>query len=48
MLQPLRTEPVRLGDGARIGAHATLLAGAAVAPGDAIGSYVTLAPRSDP
>ena len=47
-LQPLRAEPVRLGDGARIGAHAAVLAGAAVAPGGVVGSYVTRAPRSDP
>ena len=40
-LQPLRAEPVRLGDGARVGAHAALLAGATVAPGELVGSYVT-------
>jgi acetyltransferase-like isoleucine patch superfamily enzyme len=45
-LQPLHTEPIRLGDGARIGAHATLLAGAAIAPGEVVGTYETRAPRS--
>ena len=45
-LQPLHAEPVRLGDGARIGAHAALLAGATVAPGEVVGSYETRAPRS--
>lgn len=46
-LQPLRVEPVRLGDGARIGAHAAMLAGAVVAPGEVVGSYETRAPVSD-
>ena len=40
-LQPLHAESVRLGDGARIGAHATLLAGATIAPGEVVGSYET-------
>jgi acetyltransferase-like isoleucine patch superfamily enzyme len=46
-LQPMHAEPVRLGDGARIGAHAALLAGATIAPGEAVGSYETRAPRSE-
>jgi acetyltransferase-like isoleucine patch superfamily enzyme len=47
-LQPLHAEPVRLGDGARIGAHASLLAGATVAPGEVVGTYITRRARSDP
>jgi acetyltransferase-like isoleucine patch superfamily enzyme len=46
-LQPLHAGKVRVGDGARIGAHASLLAGATVAPGEVVGSYVMRAPRSD-
>jgi acetyltransferase-like isoleucine patch superfamily enzyme len=46
-LQSLRAEPVRLGDGARIGAHAALLAGATIAPGEVVGSYETRTPRSE-
>jgi acetyltransferase-like isoleucine patch superfamily enzyme len=46
-LQPLHAAPVRLGDGARIGAHAALLAGATIAPGEVVGSYETRAPRSE-
>jgi acetyltransferase-like isoleucine patch superfamily enzyme len=46
-LQPLRAEPIRLGEGARIGAHAILPAGATVAPGEVVGSYETRAPLSD-
>jgi acetyltransferase-like isoleucine patch superfamily enzyme len=42
-LQPLHAEPVRLGDGARLGAHAALLAGATVAPGEVVASYATRA-----
>jgi acetyltransferase-like isoleucine patch superfamily enzyme len=37
--------PVRVGDGARIGLHAAVLAGAEVAPGEVVGSYETRAPR---
>jgi acetyltransferase-like isoleucine patch superfamily enzyme len=38
--QPLRVEaPVRVGDGARVGAHATLTAGARVGDGAVVGSY---------
>jgi acetyltransferase-like isoleucine patch superfamily enzyme len=47
-LQPLRAGPVKLGDGARIGAHAALVAGAVVAPGEAVGSYFTRRARSEP
>jgi acetyltransferase-like isoleucine patch superfamily enzyme len=47
-LQPLRTAAVRLGDGARVGAHAALTAGAALAPGEVVASYETRAPRSAP
>jgi acetyltransferase-like isoleucine patch superfamily enzyme len=46
-LQPLHAGKVRVGDGARIGAHASVPAGATVAPGEVVGSYVTRAPRSD-
>jgi acetyltransferase-like isoleucine patch superfamily enzyme len=46
-LQPLHAEPVRLGDGARIGAHAALLAGATVAAGEVVGSYDTVAAVSE-
>jgi acetyltransferase-like isoleucine patch superfamily enzyme len=46
-LQPMRTAAVRLGDRARIGAHAALLAGATVAPGEVVGSYETRATRSE-
>jgi acetyltransferase-like isoleucine patch superfamily enzyme len=46
-LQPLHAGKVRVGDGARIGAHASLLAGATVAPGEVVGSYVTRAASSD-
>jgi acetyltransferase-like isoleucine patch superfamily enzyme len=47
-LQPLRPRPVVVGDGARIGAHAVLEAGAQIAPGAVIGSYavVPTPPRS--
>jgi acetyltransferase-like isoleucine patch superfamily enzyme len=46
-LQPLHAADVRVGDGARIGAHASLLAGATVAPGEVVGSYVTRRARGD-
>jgi acetyltransferase-like isoleucine patch superfamily enzyme len=46
-LQPLHAEPVRLGDGARVGAHAALLAGATIAPGEVVGSYETRTPGSE-
>jgi acetyltransferase-like isoleucine patch superfamily enzyme len=45
-LQPLRTAPIRVGDGARIGAHAAVLAGAQVADGAVIGSYVVVRPSA--
>jgi acetyltransferase-like isoleucine patch superfamily enzyme len=44
--QPLHAEPVRIGDGARVGAHAKLLAGTVLAPGAVVASYDTRAPRS--
>jgi acetyltransferase-like isoleucine patch superfamily enzyme len=46
-LQSLHTERVALGDGARIGAHAAVLAGTTLAPGEVVGSYVTRAARSE-
>jgi acetyltransferase-like isoleucine patch superfamily enzyme len=45
-LQPLRAEPVRIGDGARIGVHAALAGGATVAAGEVVAAYETRAPRS--
>jgi acetyltransferase-like isoleucine patch superfamily enzyme len=48
-LQPVRSAPVRVGDGALIGAHAALLAGATIAPGGVVAAYETRgagAPRS--
>ena len=45
-LQPVRTAPVRVGDGALIGAHAALLAGTTVGPGEEVAAYETRAPRS--
>jgi acetyltransferase-like isoleucine patch superfamily enzyme len=44
-LQPLRTAPIRVGDGARIGAHAAVLAGAQVANGAVVGSYAVVTGR---
>jgi acetyltransferase-like isoleucine patch superfamily enzyme len=44
-LQPLRAAPVRLGDGARVGLHAAVLAGATIAPGAVVEPYETGAPR---
>jgi acetyltransferase-like isoleucine patch superfamily enzyme len=41
-LQPLRRAPVRLGDRARIGPHAAVLAGATVRPGAVVGAYAVL------
>jgi acetyltransferase-like isoleucine patch superfamily enzyme len=43
-LQPLRTAAVRIGDGARIGAHAIVQA--TIAPGEDVAAYETRAPRS--
>ena len=37
--------PVTLGDGARIGLHAAVVAGATVAPGEIVEPYETRAPR---
>ena len=47
-LQAPRPRPIAVGDGARIGAHAVLGAGAQVAPGAVVGSYavVPTPPRS--
>jgi acetyltransferase-like isoleucine patch superfamily enzyme len=47
-LQALRPRPITVGDGARIGAHSALGAGAEIAPGAAVGSYavVPTLPRS--
>jgi acetyltransferase-like isoleucine patch superfamily enzyme len=45
-LQPLRTAPIRVGDGARIGAHAAILAGAAIADRGVVGSYAVV--RANP
>ena len=45
-LQPLRTAPVRVGDGARLGSHAIVQAGATIAPGEVVAPYETRAPRS--
>ena len=42
-LQPLRSAPVRIGDGARIGVHAVVQA--TVAPGDFVAPYETRARR---
>jgi acetyltransferase-like isoleucine patch superfamily enzyme len=41
-LQPLRTAPIRVGDGARIGAHAAVLAGAHIEDGQVVGSYAVV------
>jgi acetyltransferase-like isoleucine patch superfamily enzyme len=41
-LQPPRSRPIEVGDGARIGAHAVLGAGAQVAPGAVVGSYAVV------
>jgi acetyltransferase-like isoleucine patch superfamily enzyme len=40
--QPVGVRPVRIGEGARIGAHAALLAGAQVDAGGVVGSYAVL------
>jgi acetyltransferase-like isoleucine patch superfamily enzyme len=47
-LQPPAPRPIAVGDGARIGAHAALGAGARIAPGAVVGSYavVPTPPRS--
>ena len=41
-LQPPLPRPIEVGDGARIGAHAVLGAGARVAPGAVVGSYAVV------
>ena len=43
-LQPVRVAAVRIGDGARLGAHATVHAGAKVRPAAVIGSYAAVGP----
>jgi acetyltransferase-like isoleucine patch superfamily enzyme len=43
-LQPLRAAPVRVGDDARIGAHAVVQT--TIAAGEAVAPYATRAPRS--
>jgi acetyltransferase-like isoleucine patch superfamily enzyme len=40
--QPLRAAPVTLGDGARIGPHAKVLAGAAIPPGAVVEPYAVV------
>jgi acetyltransferase-like isoleucine patch superfamily enzyme len=45
-LQPLRAAPVRVGDGARLAAHAIVQAGATIAPGEVVAPYETRAPRN--
>jgi acetyltransferase-like isoleucine patch superfamily enzyme len=42
-LQPIHAAPVRVGERARIGAHAAVLPGATIAPGEVVGSYETRA-----
>ena len=41
-LQALSPEPIAIGDGARVGAHAALGSGARVAAGAAVGSYAVV------
>ena len=41
-LQPPAPRPIAVGDGARIGAHAALGAGARIAPGAVVGSYAVV------
>jgi UDP-3-O-[3-hydroxymyristoyl] glucosamine N-acyltransferase len=41
-LQPLRVASIRIGDGARIGAHAAILAGARVGERAVVGSYAVV------
>jgi acetyltransferase-like isoleucine patch superfamily enzyme len=37
--QPLHVAPVRIGEGARLGVHASILAGATIAPGEVVPAY---------
>jgi acetyltransferase-like isoleucine patch superfamily enzyme len=46
-LQPVRTAPVQLGDGARIGVHATVEAGATIAPGEVVAAFQRRALRGE-
>jgi acetyltransferase-like isoleucine patch superfamily enzyme len=41
-----RPAPISIGDGARLGLHAAVLAGADVAAGETLAAYETRAPRS--
>jgi acetyltransferase-like isoleucine patch superfamily enzyme len=43
-LQPIRISAVRVGEGARVGAHATIHAGAKVRPAALVGSYASVGP----
>jgi acetyltransferase-like isoleucine patch superfamily enzyme len=43
-LQPIRIAAVRVGDGARVGAHATIHAGAKVRPAQVVASYSSVGP----
>jgi acetyltransferase-like isoleucine patch superfamily enzyme len=45
-LQPPAPRPIAVGDGARIGAHAALGAGARIAPGAVVGSYAVVPTES--
>jgi acetyltransferase-like isoleucine patch superfamily enzyme len=40
-----RPRPIAIGDGARVGLHAAVLAGAEVAAGESLAAYETRAPR---
>jgi acetyltransferase-like isoleucine patch superfamily enzyme len=45
-LQPLRAAPVQLGDGARIGPHAAVMAGVTVRPGAVVQPYEVVEDRA--
>ena len=47
-LQPLHVAAVRIGERARVGAHATILAGTSVPPGAVVGSYATRSSSASP
>ena len=47
-LQPLHVAAVRIGDNARIGAHATVLAGETIPAGAVVGSYETRSSSASP
>jgi acetyltransferase-like isoleucine patch superfamily enzyme len=44
-LQPLRTAPIRIGDDARVGPHAAILAGGTVPAGGEVAPYAVLTDR---